>query len=80
MKNWKEGEKNVPGEEKKKSDLKVGDTIKCHDPDDMIDTMNELVKSGIETDFLYKKDGKEKASGLSNRILLKSIWFDKNKW
>ena len=34
-------------EKKKKSDLKVGDTI------------NELVKSGVETDFLYKKDGKE---------------------
>ena len=43
-------------EKKKRSDLKVGDTIKCHDPDD---TMNELVKSGVETDFLYKKDGKE---------------------
>ena len=46
-------------EKKKKSDLKVGDTIKCHDPDDMIDTMNELVKSGVETDFMYKKDEKE---------------------
>lgn len=46
-------------EKKKRSDMKVGDTIKCHDPDDMIDTMNELVKSGVETDFLYKKDGKE---------------------
>lgn len=46
-------------EKKKRSDLKVGDTIKCHDPDDMIDTMNELVKSGVETDFPYKKDGKE---------------------
>lgn len=46
-------------EKKKKSDLKVGDTIKCRNPDDMIDTMNDLVKSGIETDFLYKKDGKE---------------------
>ena len=44
---------------KKKSNLKVGDTIKCHDTDDMIDTMNELVKSGVETDFLYRKDGKE---------------------
>ena len=41
------------------TDLKVGGTIKCRDPDDMIDTMNDLVKSGIETDFLYKKDGKE---------------------
>lgn len=50
-------------EKKKKSDPKVGDMIKCHDPDDMIDTMNELVKSGIETDFLYKKTEK-KASGL----------------
>lgn len=50
-------------EKKKKSDLKVGDTIKCHDPDDMIDTMNKLVKSGVETDFLYKKTEK-KASGL----------------
>ena len=46
-------------EKKKKSDLKVSDTIKRHDQDDMIDTMNELVKSGVETDFLYKKDGKE---------------------
>lgn len=46
-------------EKKKRSDLKVGDKIKCHDPDGMIDTMNELVKSGVETDFLYKKDGKE---------------------
>ena len=50
-------------EKKKRSDLKVGDTIKCHDPDGMIDTMNELVKSGVETDFLYKKTEK-KASGL----------------
>lgn len=43
----------------KPTDLKIGDTIKCSDADDMIDTMNELVKSGVETDFLYKKDGKE---------------------
>ena len=43
----------------KSNDLKIGDTIKCSDADDMVDTMNELVKSGVETDFLYKKDGKE---------------------
>lgn len=48
-------------EKKKRSDLKVGDTIKCHDPDDMIDTMNELVKSGVETDL---KKTEKKASGL----------------
>lgn len=46
-------------EKKKKSDLKVGDTIKCHDPDDMVDEMEELTKSGINTDFVYEKDGKE---------------------
>ena len=50
-------------EKKKKSDLKVGDTIKCRDPDDMIDTMNDLVKSGIEPIFCIKKTEK-KASGL----------------
>lgn len=46
-------------EKKKKSDLKVGDTIKCHDPDDMVDKMEELTKPGINTDFVYEKDGKE---------------------
>lgn len=50
-------------EKKKKSDLKVGDTIKCHDPDDMIDTMNELVKSALKPIFCIKKTEK-KASGL----------------
>ena len=41
------------------NDLKIGDTIKCSDADDMVDTMEELTKSGINTDFVYKKDGKE---------------------
>jgi len=26
--------------------LQIGDTIQCHDPDDMIDTMNELLRGG----------------------------------
>ena len=38
--------------------LKVGDTIKCRDADDLIDTMKDLAKEGIETDFVYEKDGK----------------------
>ena len=50
-------------EKKKKSDLKVGDTIKCHDPDDMIDTMNELVNPALKLIFCIKKTEK-KASGL----------------
>ena len=37
--------------------LKVGDTIKCHDEDDMIKTMEELAKDGVGTDFLYEKYG-----------------------
>lgn len=43
----------------KPNDLKIGDTIKCSDADDMIDTMERLTKSGINTDFVYEKDGKE---------------------
>lgn len=27
--------------------LQIGDTIQCHDPDDMIDTMNELLRGGV---------------------------------
>ncbi len=37
--------------------LKVGDTIKCADADDMIRTMQELEKENITTDFMYEKDG-----------------------
>lgn len=35
----------------KPTDLKIGDTIKCSDADDMVDKMEELTKSGINTDF-----------------------------
>lgn len=35
--------------------LEIGDTIKCHDEEDCIQTMQELSKGGIDTDFLYKK-------------------------
>ena len=37
--------------------LKVGDTIKCADADDMINTMTDLAREDIFTDFLYEKDG-----------------------
>lgn len=40
-------------------DLKVGDTIKCVDNNDAIDAMTKLAKDGIQTDFLYEKDGKK---------------------
>lgn len=39
------------------SSLKVGDTIKCVSAEDMVATMTELQKEGIETDFLYSLNG-----------------------
>lgn len=39
--------------------LQVGDTIKCHDAEDMIRTMTELEKENITTDFMYEKDGEK---------------------
>lgn len=37
--------------------LQVGDTIKCHDKDEMVELMQELEKEDIHTDFMYEKDG-----------------------
>ena len=39
--------------------LKIGDTIKCHDANDMINTMTDLAQEGIDSDFVYEKDGKK---------------------
>lgn len=39
--------------------LKIGDTIQCVDADDMIDTHTRLAVQGIETDFVYEKEGKK---------------------
>ena len=39
--------------------LKVGDTIKCHDKDDMVNISTSLAQEGIMTDFMYEKDGKQ---------------------
>ena len=37
--------------------MKKGDTIKCADAEDCVRAMTELAVCGIETDFLYEKDG-----------------------
>lgn len=37
--------------------LKVRDTIKCKDPEDMVDTMFKLHHEGYDTEFMYEKDG-----------------------
>lgn len=37
--------------------IKIGDTIKCKDVDDLIDTMEKLWHEGVFTDFIFEKDG-----------------------
>lgn len=32
--------------------LRVGDTIRCHDNDDMIRVMQELERNNVHTDFI----------------------------
>jgi hypothetical protein len=39
--------------------MKVGDTIECRDKADMVETMYQLQREGIETDFVYELDGKK---------------------
>lgn len=39
------------------SRLQIGDTIKCRDSEDMVDTDQELVRGGYETEFLYEMNG-----------------------
>lgn len=39
--------------------LKVGDTIQCHDKDEMVDIFLALQKEDIDSDFLYEKDGEK---------------------
>lgn len=42
---------------KDKNPLKTGDTIKCHDAEELIEYMYGLAKEGIETDFVFEQDG-----------------------
>ena len=39
--------------------LKAGDTIKCADKEDLLNTHNDLASNGVYTDFLYEKDGEQ---------------------
>ncbi len=55
--------------------FKKGDTIKCHDEEEILYLMKELESEGYSTDFLYKKDG---VSGLWLEIT-KGIKRVKNK-
>ena len=55
--------------------FKKGDTIKCHDEEEILLLMRELESEGYSTDFLYEKDG---AVGLWLEIT-KGIRSVKNK-
>jgi len=39
--------------------IKKGDTIQCYDADDMVETMTDLLKYGIDTDFRYELNGEK---------------------
>ena len=39
--------------------LQIGDTIKCRDNNDAVETMMDLAANGVKTDFLYEKDGEK---------------------
>jgi len=39
--------------------LKVGDTIKCHNKEEMVEISEALAREDIITDFLYEKDGEK---------------------
>ena len=39
-----------------KNKAQVGDTIKCHDKDELVRVMGELVKQGIYTDFSFEQN------------------------
>lgn len=39
--------------------LKKGDTIKCHDPEDLANAFMELSKNDIDVDFMYEKNGEK---------------------
>lgn len=43
--------------------LKVGDTIKCADKDDLVETHNILQRQGYDTDFLSREGTEKKACG-----------------
>ncbi len=39
--------------------MKIGDTIRCRDAEDLVEAMTELEEAGIQTDFLYEQNGEK---------------------
>jgi hypothetical protein len=44
---------------RKKNTLEVGDTIKCVDTEDMVETMYLLADEHVDTEFVYEMDGEK---------------------
>lgn len=39
--------------------MKVGDTIQCHDIEDMLEYHEALCKEGWDVEFVYKRNGEK---------------------
>lgn len=59
--------------------LNIGDFIKCHDKDEMVDVMESLNESGFDSDFVYEKDGEKgywlKITDYSDEIYKKAFRY-----
>lgn len=50
---------NLKGDSMSCKQLEVGDTIQCRDKEEMVKYSIALAQEGIETDFMYEKDGEK---------------------
>ena len=47
--------------------LKVDDTIRCHDKEEMVNYSMALAQLDIETEFMYEKDGEKRVMAGNNK-------------
>lgn len=50
------------------TNIKVGDTIRCSDPDDLIEGSKALAMAGVQTDFLYEVDGEREREAIGLKL------------
>lgn len=48
--------------------IKAGDTIKCHDIDDMAEVMATLKENDIEVDVVYERNGEKGYFLMVNKV------------
>lgn len=59
--------------------MKKGDTVKCKDRDDMVNAMYSLMDDGIETDFLFEKDGERGLWLIVTKVKRKELRISRRK-